>query len=62
MARLEDVIPAAEGETIQAKKTFKDYEPGLGRRSLAVFSAASISYCSSPVGSIRHNEFPSIYA
>jgi hypothetical protein len=24
MARLEDVIPAAEGETIQAKKTFKD--------------------------------------
>jgi transposase InsO family protein len=29
MARLEDVIPAAEGETISAKKTFKDYEPGF---------------------------------
>ncbi|MDC8757115.1 integrase core domain-containing protein, partial [Janthinobacterium fluminis] len=30
MARLEDVIPKAEGETISAKKTFKDYEPGFG--------------------------------
>ncbi len=29
MARLEDVIPKAEGETIVAKKTFKDYEPGF---------------------------------
>jgi hypothetical protein len=29
MARLEDVIPHAEGETITAKKTFKDYEPGF---------------------------------
>lgn len=29
MARLEDVIAAAEGETIQAKKTFKDNEPGF---------------------------------
>ena len=29
MARLEDVIPKAEGETIPAKKTFKDYEPAL---------------------------------
>jgi transposase InsO family protein len=29
MARLEDVIPKAEGETISAKKTFKDYEPGV---------------------------------
>ena len=29
MARLEDVIPKAEGETISAKKTFKDYEPGF---------------------------------
>ena len=29
MARLVDVIPAAEAETIQAKKTFKDYEPGF---------------------------------
>jgi transposase InsO family protein len=29
MARLEDVIPKAEGETITAKKTFKDYEPGF---------------------------------
>ena len=28
MACLEDVIPKAEGETISAKKTFKDYEPG----------------------------------
>jgi transposase len=27
MARLEDVIPKAAGETISAKKTFKDYEP-----------------------------------
>jgi transposase InsO family protein len=27
MVRLEDVIPAAESEKIQAKKTFKDYEP-----------------------------------
>ena len=26
MARLEDVIPKADGETISAKKTFKDYE------------------------------------
>jgi transposase InsO family protein len=29
MARLEDVIPKAEGESISAKKTFKDYEPGF---------------------------------
>jgi transposase InsO family protein len=29
MARLEDVIPKAEGETIAPKKTFKDYEPGF---------------------------------
>ena len=29
MARLEDIIPKAEGETIVAKKTFKDYEPGF---------------------------------
>lgn len=29
MARLEDIIPSAEGETISAKKTFKDYEPGF---------------------------------
>ena len=29
MARLEDVIPKAEGETISAKKTFKDYAPGF---------------------------------
>ncbi|MBR7634505.1 IS481 family transposase [Janthinobacterium lividum] len=29
MARLEDVIPKAEGETISAKKTFKDYKPGF---------------------------------
>jgi hypothetical protein len=29
MSRLEDVIPKAEGETISAKKTFKDYEPGF---------------------------------
>jgi len=29
MARLEDVIPQAEGETISAKKTCKDYEPGF---------------------------------
>lgn len=29
MARLEDVIPKVEGETITAKKTFKDYEPGF---------------------------------
>jgi transposase InsO family protein len=29
MSRLEDVIPKAEGETITAKKTFKDYEPGF---------------------------------
>src|SRR5476649_635819 len=29
MARLEDVIPKAEGETISAKKPFKDYEPGF---------------------------------
>jgi hypothetical protein len=29
IARLEDVIPKAEGETISAKKTFKDYEPGF---------------------------------
>lgn len=29
MARLEDVILQAEGETIKAKKTFKDYEPGF---------------------------------
>lgn len=29
MARLEDVIPKAEGEAIVAKKTFKDYEPGF---------------------------------
>jgi hypothetical protein len=29
MARLEDVIPKAEGESIVAKKTFKDYEPGF---------------------------------
>lgn len=29
MARLEDVIPTLEGEKIQAKKTFKDYEPGF---------------------------------
>lgn len=27
MVRLEDVIPSAEGETISANKTFKDYEP-----------------------------------
>ena len=27
MARLEDVIPKAEGETILVKKTFKDSEP-----------------------------------
>jgi transposase len=29
MARREDVIPTAEGETVSAKKTFKDYEPGF---------------------------------
>lgn len=29
MARLEDVVPKAGGETISAKKTFKDYEPGF---------------------------------
>lgn len=29
MVRLEDVIPKAEGETISAKKTFKNYEPGF---------------------------------
>jgi len=29
MARLEDVIPTVEGEKIQVKKTFKDYEPGF---------------------------------
>ncbi len=29
MARLEDVIPKAEGETVQRKKTFKSYEPGF---------------------------------
>nr|WP_229487538.1 hypothetical protein [Pseudoduganella lutea] len=29
MARLEDVIPKAEGETITVKKTFKDYELGF---------------------------------
>ena len=29
MVRLEDVIPKAEGETISAKKTVKDYEPGF---------------------------------
>lgn len=29
MSRLEDVIPKADGETIQAKKTFNDYEPGF---------------------------------
>jgi hypothetical protein len=29
MARLEDVIPKAEGETIAPKNTFKDYEPGF---------------------------------
>jgi hypothetical protein len=29
MARLEDVIPKAGGETIAPKKTFKDYEPGF---------------------------------
>jgi hypothetical protein len=29
IARLEDVIPKAEGETIAPKKTFKDYEPGF---------------------------------
>lgn len=28
MARLEDVIPKAEGDTISTKKTFKDYELG----------------------------------
>ena len=28
-SRLEDVIPKAEGETISAKKTFKDHEPGF---------------------------------
>ena len=28
MARLEDVIPKAEGEAVRPKKTFKDYEPG----------------------------------
>jgi transposase InsO family protein len=29
MARLEYVIPKAEGETIAPKQTFKDYEPGF---------------------------------
>jgi transposase InsO family protein len=29
MWRLEDVIPKAEGETISAKKTFKNHEPGF---------------------------------
>ena len=29
MARLEDVIPKAEGETIAPTTTFKDYEPGF---------------------------------
>jgi hypothetical protein len=29
MSRLEDVIPRGEGETLQAKKTFNDYEPGF---------------------------------
>jgi hypothetical protein len=32
MARLDDVIPKAEGETIAPKKTFKDYEPGWPSR------------------------------
>src|SRR5471032_887280 len=29
MARLEHLITSAEGETISAQKTFKDYEPGF---------------------------------
>ena len=29
LARLEDVTPAAEGETISPKKAFKEYEPGF---------------------------------
>jgi transcriptional regulator with XRE-family HTH domain len=29
IARLEDVIPKAEDETIAPKKTFEDYEPGF---------------------------------
>lgn len=29
MSKLVDVIPKAEGETLPAKKTFKDYEPGF---------------------------------
>lgn len=29
MARVEDVIPKAEGETLSPMKTFKDYEPGF---------------------------------
>lgn len=29
MSRLTDIIPKAEGETLPAKKTFKDYEPGF---------------------------------
>jgi len=29
MARLKDVIPSAEGETITAQKNFKNYEPGF---------------------------------
>lgn len=29
MARLEDIIPKTEGETVQRKKTFKNYEPGF---------------------------------
>jgi transposase len=29
MSRLEDVIPKAKGETLSAKKTFKDYQPGF---------------------------------
>lgn len=29
MARLRDVIPEAEGETMSAKKAFREYEPGF---------------------------------
>jgi hypothetical protein len=34
MARLEDVIPKAGRETISAKKTVKDYEPGFVHKRL----------------------------
>jgi len=36
---LEDVIPSADGETISAKKSFKDKQPG-GQHSLDKVSAS----------------------